>query len=180
MANTNKKLVLLNVRFNYVTVWEPQAFMSDEPKYSVCIMVSKKDTETIALIQKTIDELKAENLKTSKLSRCCWRDGDVDRSDNPQFEGYMFINAKTKIKPWVYGKDKMPIAQGSEEIYSGCYGMASINIYYYDNQFGKGISASLNGIQKLRDGERLDSTSAPGNDLVTMSDADDSGFFDFE
>lgn len=38
------------------------------------------------------------------------------------------------------------------EVYSGCYGRASINFYGYNNR-KKGIGAGLLAIQKLHDGE---------------------------
>lgn len=65
----------------------------------------------------------------------------------------------------VYG-DKTPITD-PQELYSGCYGRAIINFYVYDTQGNKGISAGLNGVMKLYDGEPL------GGGVVTDSDWDD-------
>ena len=52
-------------------------------------------------------------------------------------------------------------------LYSGCYGRAIINFYVYDTNGNKGISAGLNGVMKLHDGEPL------SGGIVTESDWDD-------
>lgn len=62
--------------------------------------------------------------------------------------------------------NKLPITEPSE-LFSGCYGRAIINFYGYDTQGNKGISAGLNGIMKLHDGEPL------GGGIVTDADWDD-------
>lgn len=43
----------------------------------------------------------------------------------------------------------------TDEIYSGCWCRASVNIFAY-NQKAKGVSLGLNNIQKIKNGERLD------------------------
>jgi len=62
--------------------------------------------------------------------------------------------------------DKTPITE-PKELFSGCYGRAIINFYVYDTNGNKGISAGLNGLMKLYDGEPL------GGGVVTDSDWDD-------
>ena len=51
-----KKLILKNVRFSYVRVFEPQQFQGvGEFKYSVVVMIPKTDTEQLQKIRETIE-----------------------------------------------------------------------------------------------------------------------------
>ena len=56
------------------------------------------------------------------------------------------------------------------EVYSGCYGRASINFYGYSSNGKKGVSAGLLAIKKLHDGE-------PFGTVGSAADFDD-GFTD--
>ena len=50
-----KKLILKNVRFSYVRVFEPQQFQGvGEFKYSVVVLINKNDTELLKKIRETI------------------------------------------------------------------------------------------------------------------------------
>ena len=51
-----KKLILKNVRFSYVRVFEPQQFQGvGEFKYSVVVLIPKTDTEQLRKIRETIE-----------------------------------------------------------------------------------------------------------------------------
>ena len=76
----------------------------------------------------------------------------------------MTVNSNNK--PVIVDATKAPITE-PEEVYSGCYGRAIINFYIYDTAGNKGVTAGLNGIMKLGDGEPL----AGGH--VTDADWDD-------
>ena len=84
-------------------------------------------------------------------------------------EGATFINVRTERKPQcVYahasaGSDKPEIIADdkiAEVLYAGCRVRASLNAFAYDTKGNKGVSFALNNIQKLADGERLDSRTA--------------------
>ena len=81
-------------------------------------------------------------------------------------KGCYVITVSSNNKPVLVHADKTPLTD-PQELYSGCYGRAIINFYVYDTQGNKGISAGLNGIMKLYDGEPL------GGGVVTDSDWDD-------
>ena len=66
----------------------------------------------------------------------------------------MFLNAKSNSKPGIVDADLNEILD-PDEVYSGCYGRASINLYPYDFNGNRGIGAGLNTIQKLKDDDRL-------------------------
>jgi len=168
------KVVTGKVRFSYVEVFQPRAMEEgQEPRYSVSIIIPKKDKKTIAKIEEAIENVieanKAKFTKNGKrLSslQLPLRDGDEDerKSDDPAYAGAMFLNAKSKRKPGVVDEDLNPIMEASE-FYSGCYGRASISFYAFDKNGNKGVACSLNNLQKLEDGESLGSVSTPENDF---------------
>jgi hypothetical protein len=98
-------------------------------------------------------------------------DGDT----KPQYEGYkgnLFINASNKIAPLVIDGNKSPLKATSGKPYSGCYVIASIELWAQDNQFGKRINATLKGVQFLRDGQRLSGGGvASADDFEAIPDA---------
>ena len=173
MENSTK-VVTGKVRFCFCHVFEPSA-MEGQPeesaKYSVCVIIPKSDTQTIEKIKKAIEAAKTvgkskladKNGKIPSTIKLPLRDGDEERSDDPAYEGMMFVNANSTRKPSIVDKDLNPI-MSQEEFYSGCYGRASINFYAFNVQ-SKGIAAGLNNLQKLEDGEMLTGGSTADEDF---------------
>lgn len=156
------KVVTGKVRFCYANVFEAVAMNEGEtPKYSVCILIPKTDTQTIDKINKAVEAAKQagkakiadKNGKIPSTLKTPLRDGDEERGDDPAFEGMYFINANSSRKPSIVDADLNPI-MNKDEFYSGCWGRASINFYAYNVQ-SKGVAAGLNNLQKLEDGESL-------------------------
>lgn len=166
------KVITGKVRFCYSNVFEPQVMNEgDTPKYNICILIPKSDTKTLDKIKKAIEAAKVagkakiadKNGKIPSTLKMPLRDGDEERSDDPAYEGMMFINASSTRKPTIVDKDLNPI-MSQEEFYSGCYGRASINFYAFNVQ-SKGIAAGLNNLQKLADGEPLAGGSTADEDF---------------
>ena len=107
------------------------------------------------------------------------RDGDIDRPDDEAYAGCWFINANCTQEPGLVDAHKQDITEPSQ-LYSGCYGRASINFYAYNTNGNKGIACGLNGLQKLRDGEPLGGRGNVSNDfdVETDDDDDDDNFLD--
>ena len=90
------------------------------------------------------------------------------RGEEKQYAGYgpgvVYVTMSAKnIKPAVVGRDTT--AQLTpEEFYAGCYARASVTPFAFNN-IGKGIALGLNHLQKLRDGERLDSFRSAEDDF---------------
>jgi hypothetical protein len=76
----------------------------------------------------------------------------------------MFFNASSKTKPALFDENGDPIMD-KEDLYSGCYGRASVNFYPFSNSGNKGVAAGLNGLKKLEDGERLSGTVCAASDF---------------
>lgn len=180
MPENSTKVVTGKVRFCYVNVFEPTALNDgDTPKYNICVLIPKSDTKTLDAIRKAIEAAKTagkskladKNGKIPSTIKLPLRDGDEERSDDPAYEGMMFINANSTRKPTVVDKDLNPI-MSQEEFYSGCYGRASINFYAFNVQ-SKGIAAGLQNLQKLEDGEMLAGGSTAEEDFGGENQWDD-------
>ena len=70
-------------------------------------------------------------------------------------------NAKDKHTPPGIGKFDpitrtiVDLPQGCGEFYTGCYCIAKVRAFYYNNEGRKGIALGLNSITKLKDGVRF-------------------------
>lgn len=174
------KVVTGKVRFSYLNVFRPKAINdSSDEKYSVSLIIPKKDVETIekceAAIRAAMEQGKSKwGGKIPKGLKLPLRDGDEERDDEA-YAGCMFINASAKTKPGLINKKRQQITD-EEELYSGCYGRASINFYPFDASGNKGVAAGLNNILKLEDGEPLGGRQSAENDFAGFLDDDDDMF----
>lgn len=184
----SRKLILKNVRFSYVRVFEAEQYQGvGEFHYSVTLLIPKTDT---ALVKQINDAVKAEAQdyfsRDPKFKgqvpanfKSPLRDGDApEKEGQAGYEGCYYITAKRKEehgKPIVIDKSKQPITV-KEDMYSGSWGVASISIYGYNmSSDNRGITAGLNGIQKVTDDDRLDGGSSV-NDFEDLSDENDDPF----
>lgn len=153
------KVVTGKVLFSYLHVFTPKA-MEDggKPKYSACLIISKNDKKTLdkikAAIRAAIAEGKEKFGSKWKMVKSPLRDGDEERDDQPEFENAYFINASGFRKTGLVDADREPILD-ENELYSGCFGRASVRFYPFNAKGNKGVACGLNHLQKLEDGERL-------------------------
>lgn len=165
------KVVTGLVRFSYVNIFKSRSFKEgQDAKYSICLLIPKKDKETLKKIKAAIAEATEEGVsskwggKTPKNLKTPLRDGDDERADEAEeYEGMYFLNANSNQKPGIVDKDLNEILD-PDEVYSGCWGRASLNFFPYDSNGNKGIGAGLNNIQKMKDGEHLGAARASAED----------------
>lgn len=179
MANTNvsTKVVTGEVRFSYVNVFEPKSINGSDEKYSVSLLIDKKDTKTIEAIERAIEAAKQAGVakfggKIPPVLKLPLRDGDTERPDDENYAGKMFVNANCKTKPGLIEKNGMEIID-TTEFYSGCYGKASVTFYAFNSNGNKGIACGLNNIMKTRDGEPLGGRSRAVDDFANDIEEDD-------
>lgn len=172
----NTKVVTGKVRFSYANVWEPKSINGGDEKFSVSLIIPKVETKTIAEIKAAIDAAKQEGKarlggKIPANLKIPLRDGDVERPDDEAYKNSYFVNANSKDRPQVVDKNVKPILDQTE-VYSGCFGRASITFYAFNQNGNKGIACGLQNIQKLSDGEPLSGHSRAEDDFTTLEDED--------
>ena len=178
MANETTKVITGKVRFSFCNVWTPKSINGGDEKYSVSLVISKKDKETLEKINAGIKE--AEKIGIAKHGakftsgagfKRPLRDGDIDRSDDENYVNCYFVNANSAIKPNIVDKNVQPIFDSSE-VYSGCYGRASLSFYPFNTNGNRGIACGLQNLQKLSDGEPLGGRSRAEDDFEAYDDDD--------
>lgn len=162
MERLETTVVLLNVRLSYVNVYEPRAMQgSDEKKYSLVALIDKGDTPTIeALKQAAANAIRNKGLTGVSVQRVMdnlLRDGD--EKDMESYKGKFYLNVKSDRKPSLYKKSSEGLvdlnSDTTEEIYSGCYAMLSLNLAAFNVSGNKGVGAYIRAVCKTEDGERL-------------------------
>lgn len=177
MENQETKVITGEVRFSYLKVWEPESINGSDPKYSVSILIPKTDTQTIKAINKAIEAAKRAGIakfggKIPPVMKLPLRDGDQERPDDENYAGCYFVNANCKNQPGLVYKNGQRIID-STELYSGCYGRASINFYAFNTNGNKGIACGLNNLMKTRDGDPLGGRSRAEDDFAGCFEDDD-------
>lgn len=171
------KVVTGKVRFSYLHVFEPDDLNG---KYTVSLIIPKKDKATLAKIEKAIEAAKEAGKakfggKIPPNLDLPLRDGDIDRPEDEAYENSFFVNAKSRTKPGLVDKALNPI-MNQEELYSGCYGRASITFYAYNQNGNKGVGCGLNNLMKLEDGESLGGRQSAENDFAEFAEQEDELF----
>lgn len=176
-----KVITGVNTRWSYANVWEAKAMEGGKPKFSVSLIIPKSDTVTVGKIKAAIEEayrdgqskLKGNAKSVPALStlRTPLRDGDLKRPDDPAYANAYFVNANSTTAPGVVDANRNEILDKSE-VYSGCYGRASISFYAFNANGNKGIACGLNNLQKIKDGEPLGGRASAESDFATEEDED--------
>ncbi|MDO5018633.1 MAG: DUF2815 family protein [Lagierella massiliensis] len=172
------KVVTGEVRLSYANVWEPKSINGGKERYSVSVIIPKKDQRTIDKIEKAVEAAIEEGLSkfngkkpNKKVIKLPLRDGDTEK-DDPAYEDSYFLNANSMTAPQIVDKNVEPILDRSE-VYSGVYARVSLNFYAYNVNGNKGIAVGLGNIQKLRDGEPLGNMSTAVDDFDAIDNDDD-------
>lgn len=165
------KMTTGKVRLSYANLFEAKSVNNSDPKFSVSLIIPKKDKATIAKIEAAIKEAIEEG-KSKKFGgvipkklKTPLRDGDEERDDEAYANSF-FINANSNQRPIIVDEDKNEIID-KEEVYSGCYAKAIITFYPYDFNGTKGIGCGIQAVMKVADGDRL------GGGGVSLDDFDD-------
>jgi hypothetical protein len=167
------------VRFSYCHLFKPvKPKGSDTEKYSVTLLIPKKDTRTREKINAAIEAARAlyaeKGGKGAERLKTTLRDGDGEKPDGgpygPECKGCILLPSSSLRAPTLVYADKTPLT-APQELWSGCYGRAVLNFYAYEANGNRGITAGLNGVMKLHDGEPL--TAGVVTDADWDSDYDD-------
>ena len=84
--------------------------------------------------------------------------------------GAMMLNFKSEQRPGVVDANVQTIMDPSE-IYRGCYCVAQVNAFAYDQKGNRGISFGLNNLQKVGDGDSLGGRMKPEDAFAPVAAA---------
>ena len=151
-------------RFSYVSIFQPRKSEdNNDPRYELTLLIPKTDKKTYDAIMKAIE---AANQKGKSKFGDKWpakpkhtlKDGDGYKESGdaygPECKGHWVLRASSKTQPQVVDRNCQAILD-STEVYSGCYGRASLNFYPFVVPSNKGVTAGLQNVQKLAEGEAL-------------------------
>lgn len=161
MALKDTQVITGKVRLSYANVFKARAMNEGEtPKYGSAILIPKSDKLTLKKIEAAVNKAKIEG-KASKFGgkipatlKLPLRDGDEEHPDDENYAGMMFLNANNSRRPAIVDRDRNPITEEDDEVYSGVYGRAVLSFFPFAGK-SKGIAASFDAFQKTADGERL-------------------------
>lgn len=164
--------VVIPCRLSYVHLDAPWSNREgNEKKYSVSCIISKDDKESVEVINAAIKAAKEQG-KVSKWQgkipsgvKTVVHDGDAERADDEAYSNAIFFNANSKNAVPTLNRLKENIPP--TDIYSGCYGLVSVNFFPYAGS-GAGVGAGLNAVLKLEDGEKLGNAGNAANDFNGM------------
>lgn len=171
------KIKLNNVRLAFPELFEPtQVSGQGAFKYRGNFLIPKSRTDLIEEIKAGIKHVIGEkwgNKDIDKIynsicnnpNRFCLRDGDSKEYDG--YAGNLYLSASNKSRPLVIDRNTSPLTAQDGRPYSGCYVNATVEFYGYDNN-GKGVSASLRGVQFSRDGDAF-----TGGGVASVEEFDD-------
>lgn len=161
------------VRLSYTNLLVPRAQDDNKPDvltYSSAILIPKTDTATIAAVKAAIAEALKEGVskkwggKTPNGLKNPLRDGDVDRPDDANYAGHMFINGKGpyggKEKPVLLDK-RGEVTDSPGIIFSGVYARVAMQFYPYDKSGNRGVACGITSVMSAEHGEPLGNTVTP-------------------
>jgi hypothetical protein len=171
------------VRISYAYLFEPRAAKTpgQAQKYGASLLIPKAAGQTYKKILEAIEEVKqtykAANPKAAWIAnpKLTLYDGDGYRPSGEEFgqeaKGHWVLSTSSQRPPIVVDNMKNPILD-SNQVYSGCFGLAVINFYAYDTAGNKGIACGLNGFMKTSDGEKLGGGGVSNSDWENVAAAD--------
>lgn len=158
-----KKCMTPEFRVSFPAVFKPKAFKDQEAKYSLVMLFDKKTdlkelkrAATNAMLEKWPEAKDPERRKKLKL-KMPFRDGD-EKEDTQGYKGTIFVSASSKTKPGLVNQRREAIITeevGVDGFYAGCFARSTLIAFAYDQMGNKGVSFSLQNVQKLRDGDSL-------------------------
>ncbi len=161
------KIITPRFRLSFPALFVPKAVGTNpEPRYSLNMLFTK-DAD-LSLLKKAAMAAVREKWgdKPPKNLRSPFRDGSEKEYDG--YAGMIYVNAWTKTKPGVVDAQVQTII-APDELYAGCWCVASVRAFAYENSGNTGVSFALMNVQKVADGDRFDNRSKPEDDFQALA-----------
>lgn len=179
------------VRLSYVVLANPKADDHGTLKYSLQMLLPKKDAALKAKLEKLVkaailacplaggDPEKAKKLWNNPKFTKPIRDADEEGREGEEYRNHYFANCSTndkKGRPGCILKNGTKLTDADEimdELFSGCWGQVSVTAFYYDNSGNKGIGLALNNVMKWENDARLDGSVDAEDEFADLIDEND-------
>ena len=148
-------------RVSFPKVFTPSDdFKTGKLVYSIQMLFSKngEDIKPIkkAMLDCLIEELGSEERAMNTIKSPVFKNpiNDGDKKEFPSHKEHWYINTISKFCPGLVDQKRQPIID-EDQFYAGCYARAQLAPFYWERQGKKGVSFSLQHIQKVKDGEKF-------------------------
>lgn len=189
---SDREMVTGDVRLAFPQLWTPVGSKKkpDDLRFSAALLIKPDDTQTVndiirvvrAAMMETWGKLVKLPGHKNPIRDAAEKEGELEGYD----PGWKFVNVKSGANNPVAVVDQAlrPIAENppgsnrSKELWPGCWVRAYLTAYCWDHEDGgKGVSLSLNSVQKRADGDRLGSaaTAADVRDVFQPLEGFDAG-----
>lgn len=170
-------------RVSYAHVWAPQEAKGSGKKYYAVTAIFDKDAD-LEPMKKLLAAAKAKKfpgysgkvkspIRFGRRGDGVTTEDEFDFEKNPEYEGkYVCVFRSYERPVGVVDAQRQPIIDQAE-FYSGCYAVASISAFGYDQEGSKGVSFGLRNVMKIKDGEPLAGSAKAEVDFASV---DTSGF----
>lgn len=166
-ARKATEIVLKDVRISYPVLFTPKApEEGKEPKYSCQVLIAPGHPQ-LAELNAAMKAAIIDKFKTQPPSKDRAQNGNplhkMEESQDPDTgefpagmqAGGFFVRASNKYKPAVVNR-AAKIVTDESFVYPGCVCNISLTAYAWSYKGKWGVSFSLEGVQFVQDGERLD------------------------
>ena len=173
------EIMLKNVRLSFPKLHEPEVNDKGEKEYKAAFIMdpeTKEGKANITALEKAVEECivaKWADKRPKGMKISALKNGDETTRD--EYEGMFVCNATNKIKPGIFGPSRETLEAESGKPYGGCYVNAKIDVHAWSNDNGKGVRASLLGVQFWKDGPAFAGGRAASADDFEMAEAEDFG-----
>ena len=177
-------------RVSWPALFEPTSFEGSDPRYQVTCIVPKDFDDTdhpdprgnnaklMKKLRNAIEEVGKEAFGKNwpkikkKMKSPLIRDGEDYEDKDGYGPDVEFFRIKSKNRPMVVNKKIQPIDE--DDLYAGCYAVASVTVFPYFG-YGGGVSIALGNVQKVADGDSFVGRTTPEDDFEAWDDDDDDG-----
>lgn len=147
-AMDGRLIRLCPARLSYPNLAKPREQKKGDPRYSCDLLFAKG--ANLSVLVTACDELGAEKFPGKKFTALIKDQGDK--------EGPHYVAGAKLISPWCHKKPllvdgKKLVVDDPDKFYAGCWVVAMVQLFSYDNDGNRGIGFGLRGLQFVADDE---------------------------
>ena len=146
------KVTLRNVRISFPSLWEPDMYDPDNPRYKAHFLMEKGSSQHKE-VMKAIKEVAISKWgnRVPKMPTCLH---DGSEKEYEYYQGQMFVSANSKQRPRVVVQQRRDIGKDEGILRGGDYVTALLEIWPQEHhKYKNRINCILRGVQLVKAGE---------------------------